>query len=112
MGLIFPAFEVDFLLRRGNRVAVVEAKERHSKHKRRFGLDQLTTIAGREHLGTYTGKIWIVARPLGKQLQDLARAYRVYVVVVVRDAAGRLNAPSQRALEAALDAALGPLSSP
>ncbi len=107
-GLQFPGFEIDFLLRRGNRVAVVEAKESWSRNKRRRdGLDQLTTIAGREYLGTYTGKIWVVARPLGEQMRALAEAYRVQVVVVERQG-NRLTEASERALQAALDRVLPP----
>ena len=107
-GLQFPGFEIDFLLRRGNRVAVVEAKESWSrKVPRRKGLDQLNTIAGREYLGTYTGKIWVVSRPLGPQLRDLAAAYRVQVVVVQRQG-NRLAKASERALQAALNRVLPP----
>ena len=110
-GLQFPAFEIDFLLRRRNRVAVVEAKDERAsrRRRRRYGLDQLTTIAGREHLGIYTGKIWVLSRPLGSRaLRDLAAAYRVQVVVVALDANGQLTAESEKSLEQALDTVLGP----
>ncbi len=112
MGLQFRGFEIDFLLRRGNRVAVVEAKDERApkRRKRRYGLDQLTTIAGREHLGTYTGKIWVLSRPLGSQLRDLAQAYRVQVVVAQRDAHGQLTPAARQDLAHALDAVLGPRS--
>lgn len=107
--LKYPAFEIDFLIRRYNRVAVVEAKDRRGRRqKRRDGLDTLTTIAARERLGIYTGKLWIVSRPLGWQLRELARAYHVEVVVV-KHMHNRLTAESEAALREALDRLLGPL---
>jgi len=106
--LKFPAFEIDFLVRRGNQAAVIEAKSGKNK---RFGIDQLTTITGREYLGTYTGRIWVVPALPGKQLQDLAKAYDIHVVpVAVREAAPgrwRLDEAGQKRLRAALDETLG-----
>ncbi|GAB4533092.1 MAG: DUF1887 family CARF protein [Anaerolineales bacterium] len=108
--LKFPAFEVDFLIRRGNQVAAIEAKDRQKS--RRFGIDQLTTIAGREYLGAYTGRIWVVKNPPGDNLRELAQAYRIEVVpVTIEDhntGRWRLTGPSCRALAAALDRVLGP----
>ncbi len=105
----FPAFEIDFLVRRGNQVAVIEAKA--TKKGKRFAIDQLTTIAGREYLGTYTGRIWAVEKMPGTQLQDLARAYRIEIVVVNihQPAPGRwrLTPASQKRFRAALDRVLG-----
>lgn len=109
--LQFDVVEVDFILRRGNQVAVVEAKSGLSRHKRkRDGLDQLTTIAGREYLGTYTGRIWVVARMPGYQLQELARAYQVEIVPVeIQGQVGkwRLVSESRDRLARALDKTLG-----
>jgi len=106
--LKFPAFEIDFLVRRGNQVAVIEAKGGKTK---RFGIDQLTTITGREYLGTYTGRIWVVSKLPGQQLQDLAKAYDIQVVQVdIREAAPgrwRLTPASQQRLQKALDIVLG-----
>ncbi len=114
--LQYPAFEIDFLVQRGNQAAVIEAKSGLSPNKRkRDGLDQLTTIAGREYLGTYTGRIWVVAKTPGEQLQELAKAYGVQIVLVsIRASAPgrwRLDAPSQSRLRAALDETLGLQSS-
>ncbi|HXF85116.1 MAG TPA: DUF1887 family CARF protein [Anaerolineales bacterium] len=113
--LQYPAFEIDFLVQRGNQAAVIEAKSGLSQNKRkRDGLDQLTTIAGREYLGTYTGRIWVVAKMPGEQLQKLAKAYGIQVVLVsIREAAPgkwRLDEASQNRLRAALDETLGPQS--
>jgi len=105
----FPAFEIDFLVRRGNQVAVIEAKA--TRKGKRFAIDQLTTIAGREYLGTYTGRIWAVEKMPGTQLQDLARAYRIEIVVVAIHQAApgrwRLTPPSQQRLKETLNRVLG-----
>ncbi len=113
--LQYPAFEIDFLVQRGNQAAVIEAKSGLSPNKRkRDGLDQLTTIAGREYLGTYTGRIWVVAKTPGEQLQELAKAYGIQIVPVsIRESSPgrwRLDSSSQARLRAALDQTLGPQS--
>ncbi|MCS6800312.1 MAG: hypothetical protein NZ898_17635, partial [Myxococcota bacterium] len=55
--------------------------------------------------------IWIVAKMPGPQLQELARAYGIQIVSVnLREAAPgrwRLDADSQRRLDAVLDETLG-----
>jgi len=105
----FPAFEVDFLIRRANQVAVVEAKSGKIK---RFGIDQLTTITGREYLGTYTGRIWIVQQKPGAQLQELANAYQIDIVLIsiTQHSTGRwrLTKESQTRLQEVLERVLGP----
>lgn len=112
--LVFESFEVDFILRRGNQVAIAEAKNR--KENKRQAIDTLNTIAGREYLGTYTGKILITAQMLGWQLLHIAEARQVKVVQVVGSIdrrTGRLNLSEQSkaALKQTLDEVLGPLSS-
>jgi hypothetical protein len=82
---VFGSFEIDFILRRGNQVAVMEAKMK-AKNTRE-GIDQLNTIAGRDYLGAYTGKIHVVSRPFGPQLSRLAEARHIHIVVV----RGKLN---------------------
>lgn len=113
--MLFEAFEIDFLLRRGNQVAVVEAKMQTSNTRK--GIDQLNTIAGRAYLGTYTGKIWIVSKPLGNQLAHLAEARQIYVIHVsgqINRQTGRLvpDEASRQRIEIALDAVLGPRRTP
>jgi Holliday junction resolvase-like predicted endonuclease len=109
--LVFEALEIDFVLRRGNRVAVVEAKM--SQKNTRQGIDQLNTIAGRAYLGIYTAKILVVAKPLGPQLSRLAEARQIHVVAVQTSLdrrTGRLvpdQASKERLLQA-LEQALGP----
>lgn len=111
--LIFEAFEIDFLLRRGNQVAIVEAK--NNRENSRHGIDQLNTAGGRAYLGTYTGKILITSRPLGDQLSHLAEARQIEVVQVhgrQNRQTGRLDlsSMSQSRLKATLDKVLGPPS--
>ena len=108
--LIFDAFEIDFILRRCNQVAVIEAKM--TAKNTREGIDQLNTYAGREYLGTYTGKILVVQKPLGPQLSRLAEARHINVVLVQgkSDARSGLLLPdpaSRRRLSAALNHILG-----
>jgi hypothetical protein len=106
----FEGFEIDFILRRGNQAAIVEAKmvAKNTRH----GIDQLNTIGGKTYLGTYTGKILVVSKPLGPQLSRLAEARQVLVVLVqgrTDQRTGRLlpDAPSQARLFEALRKTLG-----
>lgn len=108
--LVFDAFEIDFLLRRGDRVAVVECKA--GRKNSRFGIDQLNTIAGRTYLGTYTRKLYLVPKPLGSNLMRLAREQQVTVVALSGNTdprTGRFipDAQTQNALRRALDDLLG-----
>jgi len=109
--LQYPAFEIDFFVQRGNQAAVIEAKSGLSKvMRKRQAIDQLTTITGREYLGTYTGRIWVTARTPGEQLRELARAYQIEIVVVsLEQHAGewRLKADARTRLSQALDTVLG-----
>ncbi len=109
--LKYPAFEIDFFVQRGNQAAVIEAKSGLSKiGRKREAIDQLTTITGREHLGTYTGRIWVTSRTPGQQLCELADAYQIKIVTVhLEQHAGRfrLTADSKTRLAQALDAVLG-----
>jgi hypothetical protein len=106
----YPVFEIDFVLRRGNQVAIVEAK--HSKKTTRVGIDQLNTAGGRAYLGIYTGKILVIEKALSDELNDLAAARNIKVVVVnssVNNMTGRkvLTKASQKKLLVVLDKVLG-----
>lgn len=109
--LKYPAFEIDFFIQRGNQAAVIEAKSGLSKTgRKREAIDQLTTITGREYLGTYTGRIWITSRMPGQQLRELADAYQIKIVAVrLEQHAGRfrLTADSKTQLAQVLDSVLG-----
>jgi hypothetical protein len=109
--VVFDSFEIDFILRRGNQVAVMEAKMKASNTRQ--GIDQLNTIAGRDYLGAYTGKIHVVARSFGPQLSRLAEARHIHIVVLsgkLDQRTGRLllDNNSKTRLLAVLDQLLGP----
>jgi len=113
--LVFESFEMDFILRRGNQVAVAEAKDR--KENRRDAIDLLNTIAGREYLGTYTGTILITRQPLGSQLKNLADARQIETVHIsgnINKQTGRLvlSDVSKQDLRKVLDKVLGTLPNP
>lgn len=108
--LVFEALEIDFILRRNNQVAIMEAKM--TEKNSRKGIDQLNTAGGRAYLGTYTKKIWVVNKPLGSQLSHLAEARQIDVVVIqgsLDPRTGRqlLSPKSKTDLSKALDRALG-----
>lgn len=111
--LVFEAFEVDLILRRGSLVAVLEAKMKVKND--RSGIDQLNTITGRDYLGTYTGKILAVSKALGPQLSRLAEARHIQVVVVAGEIDSRydrmrISKSSRAQLQRALIQTLGPTS--
>lgn len=108
--MVFEAFEIDFILRRGNQVCVMEAKM--TRQNTRKGIDQLNTFTGRDYLGTYTGKILAVGKPLGPQLARLAEARHIQVVLLagnIDHRTGRLtlSSASRQALLSTLDRLLG-----
>ena len=76
--LSFGAFEIDFVVRRGNQVAIMEAKM--TKKVTRGGIDQLNTAGGQQYLGTYTKKVLLVTGDLAPELQQLATERRIKVV--------------------------------
>ncbi|MBI3243454.1 MAG: DUF1887 family protein [Chloroflexi bacterium] len=109
--LVFEGFELDFILRRGNQVAIMEAKMAWKGS--RAGIDQLNTAGGQTYLGTYTGKILVTSRPLGAQLAALAEARRIRAVTAngqVERRTGRMmfDAASRSRLLRALEQVLGP----
>lgn len=111
--MVFEAFEIDFLLRRGNQVCVLEAKM--NVKSTRKGIDQLNTFTGRDYLGTYTGKILAVSKPLGPQLSRLAEARHIQVVLLtgpIDHRTGRLilSRESRQAMLSSLDNLLGRIS--
>ncbi len=74
--------EIDLLVRRGNNVAVLEIKS-GGQGSNKKALDQLTTMAAREYLGTYATRIIVTRADDDSRsgwYQALARALRVEVV--------------------------------
>ncbi|MEJ5315065.1 Card1-like endonuclease domain-containing protein [Anaerolinea sp.] len=71
--------EIDLLVRCGNHVGVFEIKTGGSgsgKH----AVDQLTTIAAREYLGTYAARFMVTQASMEDRYKALANALRVTVV--------------------------------
>lgn len=78
------ALDADIMIRKGNRVAVIEAKT-GSKAARKDGIDQLNSIAGPDYLGTYTVKFLAIDRYWDKthtNLRELAEARNITVLEV------------------------------
>lgn len=71
--------EIDLLIRVGNQVGVIEVKtggEGSGKH----AVDQLTTAAAREYLGTYAARFLITQQAKEDRYKALANALRVNVI--------------------------------
>ncbi|HOG80046.1 MAG TPA: DUF1887 family CARF protein, partial [Anaerolineaceae bacterium] len=103
--------DLDFVIRRGNQVAIVEAKM-NGQSKRRKGIDQLNTSAQREYLGTYTGKLWIIDQPPSRLHAQLVKAQNISHVILdrVRPSSSTFDytEESWNRLGIALDKLLGP----
>lgn len=70
--------EIDLVIRKGNQVGIAEIKTGGADKR---GLDQLSTAGGRDYLGIYTAKFWIIgARNLRSELRALATARSVNVI--------------------------------
>lgn len=74
--------EIDLLIRRGNNVAVLEIKSGGEGSSKK-ALDQLTTIAAREYLGTYAVRILVTRGDVDSRsgwYKALAQSLRVNVI--------------------------------
>jgi len=78
--------EIDLLVRCGNQVAALELK---SYGGGKEAIDQLTTAAAREYLGTYTTRIAVIGGRVDDRFKALARALRIGVVEFPTYRAGR-----------------------
>lgn len=74
-----PNVEVDWVLRFGNTFGVGEVKLHATKTD---GIDQLNGVTDQRTLGTYTKKFLVSADDLHPNDLELARAYRIKVVVL------------------------------
>ena len=75
--------DIDFVVRCGNRVGIIETKTGLKKPK--AGIDQLNTAAGRAYLGTYTQKFFVCDQIWGKNLDDLrqiAQDRRIQIIAL------------------------------
>jgi hypothetical protein len=78
------ALDADIMIRKGNRVAVIEVKT-GNKAARKEGIDQLNSIAGPDYLGTYTVKFLAIDRQWDKtrsNLRELAEARNITVLEI------------------------------
>jgi Holliday junction resolvase-like predicted endonuclease len=70
------ALEVDFVIRWGNQIGVIEAKTKGAKS----GIDQIQAVAEQRYLGTYVAKFLISANPVDRNNKNLAQAYGIEVI--------------------------------
>lgn len=62
--------EIDLIFRLGNQAGIAELKLGGGENLK-SGLDQLAMAGGREYLGAYTAKFWIIARSLTNNANSL-----------------------------------------
>lgn len=70
------ALEVDFVIRRGNRVGVIEVKSKVDKK----GIDQIQAVSDPRYLGTYVTKFLISGDDVDSNNKDLAEAYKIELI--------------------------------
>lgn len=75
------ALEIDFIVRRRNQFAIIEAKTR-KKGRTKRGIDQLNTAAEQRYLGTYIKKILIIEDEMGSNLKELAKEHKIEVIEI------------------------------
>lgn len=96
---LLGALDVDFVVRCGNQVGIIEAKTGKGVKK---GIDQLNTAGEQRYLGTYTEKILVSDQQWGhtrSNLKELAAARRVAVVELPSySATGQLSAEDRALL--------------
>jgi hypothetical protein len=110
--LDFDAFEADFVVRRGNRVGVIECKRgvQRDRNARRAGMDQLVIASEEKYLGTYTARLLVTDRAVSANLDALAQARQIHVLPLAsaqRPGFQGLSPADERKLRAALREALG-----
>lgn len=77
---LIGALDVDFVVRCGNQVGIIEAKTGPGLKK---GIDQLNTAGGQRYLGTYTQKMLVSDQAWDhtrSNLKELAEARRIKVI--------------------------------
>jgi len=73
------ALEIDFVIRLGNRVGVIEAKTKGAKS----GIDQIQAVAEQRYLGTYVTKFLISGSSVDINNKNLAKAYNIEIIEVL-----------------------------
>jgi hypothetical protein len=90
------ALEVDFVIRLGNQVGVIEAKTKGAKS----GIDQIQAVAEQRYLGTYVAKFLVSGKQVDRNNKNLAQAYKIEVIELPSyTGIGRLNEGDQQALK-------------
>lgn len=90
------ALEVDFVVRLGNQVGVIEAKTKGAKS----GIDQIQAVAEQRHLGTYVAKFLVSGHSVDRNNKNLAKAYNIEVIEVLSyGSTGNLSKKDQGALQ-------------
>ena len=94
--------EIDLLIRCGNQVAALEIKTGGGDSGKK-AVDQLTTTAAREYLGTYTSRFLVIGGKIDDRYKPLAQALRVRVVELADYRGGtRLSDKDARTLRQAI----------
>lgn len=89
------ALEVDFVLRLGNQVGVMEAKAEAKKR----GIDQIQAVTEQRFLGTYVTKFLVSGKPVDLNNKNLAKAYKINVIELTSyGETGRLSSEDARKL--------------
>lgn len=70
------ALEVDFVIRLGNQVGVIEAKTKGAKS----GIDQIQAVAEQRYLGTYVAKFLVSGERIDPNNRELAKAYHIELI--------------------------------
>lgn len=78
------ALEVDFVIRLGNQVGVIEVKTKGTKS----GIDQIQAVAEQRFLGPYVAKFLVSGKPVDRNNRNLARAYHIEVIELTSYAPG------------------------
>ncbi|MEA3341387.1 MAG: DUF1887 family CARF protein [Chloroflexota bacterium] len=89
--------EIDLVIRCGNQVGIIEAKlggQGSGKH----AVDQLTTAAAREYLGTYTARFLVTGGERDKRYAALAQEVDVHTITLPGYRNGRLSQQDVRNL--------------
>lgn len=77
------AEEIDIVLQKRNRFAIVECKARDDDERKGYGILQLNNLASERYLGTYTGKILATIARFSRDAPanlKMAREHKVYVL--------------------------------
>lgn len=75
--------EIDIVLQKRNRFAIIECKAREDDERRAYGILQLNNLASERYLGTYTGKILAVVAHYSRDASPnfkMAKQHKVHLL--------------------------------